>query len=267
MIACSAVKKKIPVYFFKHDGIENIFLKEAPYDSYFKQEKIVKRTQFVHSKADINKYSSSLIKTEIIGPLKRVEKFYIKKNLKKTLPILYTISPPMHWSYKDINRIISDSEKNQLIFNIIKNIKKYKLQLDIKIHPADISSVIPYFKNLRQKHKKYVKLIVGGNVERIINDYGMIVTDLISSKVMSTAMETCIPIATYLKSDNILNPKTFKDFKSRVMTFNDNESLSIILKKYSRGGILPKSNKGFNSKYFTYQQNESIQKAKKVIFD
>ena len=106
----TANKFDIPTYFFKHNGPIEIFRNKDPFVSFLEQNKVLDRTQFMHSNLEkelMEKNKS--IRIEVIRSLgmNYKENKNFQKNRKK---ILYAIGSPSRYTLKDLQSITFDTE-------------------------------------------------------------------------------------------------------------------------------------------------------------
>lgn len=256
LIAFEANRKKIKVYYFKHGGIENTFLNKSVIDNYFEYSPVILRTQFLHSKIELDNLPLNVAKPVIINPLNNFQITSLKT--KKKQKILYSVGPPSHWSYKDFYKIILDSERYLFINDLLKLSDKLDLNVDVKVHPAEWKRVYDFFK---LKPTKNFKLLVGGSIERITSNYAIVVLDIISSRVLSNLMYTDMPIIIFKPKGVELNTKYEELLRQRVHLVSNSDELEEILNKFKMGDISYQYD-NFNKNIF---ENKSDEKKEKVF--
>jgi hypothetical protein len=185
LYAQAAIENNIPIFYFKHCGIENTFLAPSFLDNYFEKSPNIKRVQYTHSTIE----EDELLNIENIRPITihPIEKYYIPSQTQKKA-ILYSLGPSSTWSLKDLHKITLDSERIGFIYEIINWCKLSLTPLHIKVHPADWENSYRYFSQIIKDQNIPIKLIAGGSIERIIDQYEVVALDLISTKVLNSCL-------------------------------------------------------------------------------
>jgi len=262
---------RIPVYFFKHGGVENLFLNPCVLDKYLEHNHRVKRTQFVHSCVEKPFFNlMSDVKTVVAGPLERPPAFNVSRSAAKH-KILYSVGPPAHWTYKDMRKMTTDSERFYFVKKLLSVVDDLSLSLDIKVHPSEWNVAYQFFKLLlksKRKANRRVKLLAGGSIERIYKNYGLVVLDIISTRVLSGLFYMDMPIVLFVPSGININPDTFLDLQQRVHIVRCEIDLQSVLQKYARGELPVLKCKEFLDKYTPYRSfDQSLKIVESILFE
>jgi hypothetical protein len=243
--------QNVPVYCFKHGGVAEIFLKPSNLDPFLEHSNIIRRTQFLHSEVELSRYMNlNKVTTVVSGPLDH-QTFSNKSTGSGT--VLYSAGPPAHFTFKEMQKIISDYERHQFVEMFLSLSLKHKLQLSIKPHPAEWQVSYSYFEIMFSKFNvtnKKVRLISGGAIERILSGYELLVLDMVSTKVLSVALQLDILIILYIPIGFSVNTKTFPDLERRVYVVRNYFQLDTVLAAYKRGELTSRSHGLFSEKYF-----------------
>ena len=265
-IARVANKISVPVYTFKHGGVENQFLLPSILDSYLEKNPAVKRVQFLHNeyeKRDIE--DISLVNAFVVGVLDKPE---LPDSNKSTNKILFSAGVPAHFSFKEMRKMCSDFERYSFSKTLLESCAKMQIPLDIKIHPLEWSIGYDFFCSLVDCDATYsnTNILAGGSIERILCNYGLLVLDMLGTRVFSRALYLDIPIILFIPKDFPVNPKYINDLKQRVYIVDDKDELDCILVRYKNGKLENRYNDGFQKKYLSIDSNETeIDKVIKII--
>ncbi len=256
LYAEAANDNKVHVAFFKHSGIENIFLKESYLDLYFEKSRFIPRIQFIHSPIELNhlKASDSIQATSIF-PLEN--KYYPSS----PQGVLYSMGPSATWSLKDIHKITLNSEKYSFIKSTLKSSQFLRKPMHIKVHPADWSESHYLLSQINHPSFKY-KILAGGTIEKIINHYEVIVLDMISTKVLNAALRSQKKIILYKPKGVQVNPDYYKYLEKRVRIVSDYKDIGSAIFEALKEDELSFKNKlrDFDSIFFTkVNRKESFQ--------
>jgi hypothetical protein len=247
-VAVVAEQYSIPVFFFKHSSVDNMFVIPSVFDPYFEKNPYLKRTQFLASSLEVKEYSGmNNIKCVTVGALSRPKTFLVDKNNRK---ILYSVGPPNYHTFKDMGRILHDKERYDFAKSLVQLSKNLELDLDIKIHPAQAIESYELFQHLLDDdHDNNVRLIVEGSIERLVQKYGLIILDMVSTRVLSSILYLKIPIVMYIPHGFPVNKEYFDELKSRVYIVRTNEELTDIVSNFRLSGLKDLSNEGFNNRF------------------
>ncbi len=245
-----ANQQKIPVYYFKHGGAENFFLQPSVLDKYFEQNFAVARTQFLHSNIELSHYNNlSNVRTVVTGALER-PLFRPKK--KRGGEILYSVGPPAHFSFKEMRKTISDCERYQLAKSLIDVCLDQTISLDIKVHPGERKVGTAFFETLlaspkRSSHR--IRLITGGTTERILDQYSLLVLDMISTRVLSGVLNLDLPVIMFIPYGFPVKSEYYLDLQKRIHVVHNKEELGYVLTRHSKGELPSLFSKDFSRKY------------------
>jgi len=266
-IGSVANKLNFPIFYFKHNGAAELFLKFDILDQFLQENPLLIRTQFVHSEIEIEKYKDlSDIKTELVGPLFRLANNFI--SLKSHNKILYSVGPPAHFTFKDMSRIISDYERVNFASSLMNISDILNLKLSIKIHPIEWKVSREMFKILIGNVNNFKpSMITGGSIERIFNKFDLLIIDIIATKVLSVALGLNLPIILYIPINYPINQNTFEDLSNRVYIVQNSKDLEDILTIYKKCGLASKYNEDFTKKYLGFLDPMiSMTKVKQKVF-
>lgn len=263
-IAKVSIEKNIPVYYFKHSGADNLFVEPSVFDEYMEKNKHIKRTQFLSSAIEKQYYADAPnVNCIVVGALSRPKS--IKKNITKN--ILYSVGPPTHHAYKEMGRIISDRERHLFAKNLLKITTKYHLSIDIKVHPAESNVGYDFASQLlSQVDCHNARVLPEGSIERILKNYGMIVLDMISTRVLTGVLNLDIPVVLYVPEEFPVNNDTFKDLRKRIYVVRNDSELEVVLKKFSTTGLPGLYCETFSNKYLgTSSETIAISKVRTQV--
>jgi len=270
-LLCDVAKSEgLPVFFFKHGGVENLFVEPAKRDEFFERNSSIKRVQFVHSATEQLLYSSS--RNVSVVPIGKMERAPVNVPAKSvnSQRILYAVGGPAHSTYKDMTTITSDSERWRFARQLTDFCVERNIPLDIKPHPAEWKTGLSFIKRLQRKNphtKLLIRIIQGGSVERILPYYGAIVFDTLRTRPLSFAFSFNIPIILYVPDRIALNQINFKDLVQRVYLISDLSELRTIMDRFKKLDLPTRWSRQFIEKYLGYlDAQESIQNVKKIIF-
>lgn len=265
-----ANRLSIPVFFFKHGGIAEHFLPPSILDPYLELNTTLQRTQFIHSQVEESNYSSLLsVNAVVSGPLSRTKLQYTRSQQKKN--ILYSVGPPAHYSFKELRKTISDNDRFTFMNDLLDSCVQHKLSVSVKVHPAEwrVAWDCVRILNTGISDSQYkAKLIAGGAIERIFNQFGLLVLDMISTRVLSMAIGIDIPIILYLPEGSPVNKHYFSDLDRRVYIVRNRQDLNDILLTYQRQGLPSRYDHDFVKKYLgCFDPNTAIQCVNNQIFN
>lgn len=256
-----ANENNVPVYYFKHGGIENAFLRDSILDLYFEYSSFLNRTHFFHSSIEFKKFDNPNIFSKVLSPVND-----FKINISKIKPnrkILYSVGPPSNWSFKDLFKYCLDSERKVFIDNMISLSKEHKLKIDIKVHPAEWHRSYDFFKLLNNNCDHKFNILAGGTIERIFKNYGIVVLDIFCSKVFSALLYSKMPIIVWKPEGVELNKDYESILRNRVNVVTNYKELETVLKLFLNGE-LNYNFENFNEIVFS---NTSQQSMKDYLFE
>jgi hypothetical protein len=252
---------KIPIYYFKHGGAENMFSMPSIFDKYLERNPVIKRTQFVHNHFEEKECKKLINVTPIIaGSLSRPLKKFNSQNNKK---ILYSAGVPAHYSLKEVSRTISDYTRFNFSKSLINHCQDRSLRLDIKVHPAEWSIGFQYFNMLKNNYatnKRHIKIIAGGAIERILSNYGLFVFDMVATRALSMALNFDIPIILFVPSDLELRQDCYVDLKQRLHMVSNTDDLKSALNSYKKGELRSGHSADFVKKYLGTKDSNTAAK-------
>ena len=101
-------------------------------------------------------------------------------------------------------------------------------------------------------------MILGGSIERILKNYGLIVLDIISTRVLGFALYHDLEILLYLPENYLVNVQNYQDLKNRVHIASNKEDLEAILSLFSENNLMEKKNNDeFKKVYFQKENNQA----------
>jgi hypothetical protein len=263
IIAQSANEEQVPIFYFKHGGIENLFLKKSQLDDYFELESVIKRVQFVHCPAELKLYEDLKNVTPIVtGALNGLSLRNKKYNSVKKR-FLYVAGPPACWSFRDPHKSTLDSERYEFAVTLFKLSEKLGLSFDIKVHPADHITAFNFYALLRSMHPKVnCKLLIGGAVERIVHKYELVVFDMVSTRVLGGLIPTSKPFLVYVPFGLGLS-EHFEALQRRAFVVRDKITLEEFLRDFASGSLDLKTDEHFNDQYtFIYKTGTPLRNVK-----
>jgi hypothetical protein len=247
----TAVQNNIPVFFFKHGGPENLFVRPTARDNYFERNSDIARVQFLHSYTELDLYKNQdLVTPVVLGRMERLPETSTKRK-KHARTILFAMGPPAHFTYKDMTMVISDAERFQFVRSLVEFCNNEGVGLHIKPHPGDWQQGMRFVKKIIGRNPGgSVKIIEGGSVERSLPEYGAVILDVLRSKVLSAALTIDMPVITYLPTRLAANPQHIDDLASRVHLVQSPDQLKSLISQFSRQTLPSQWNKAFLDKYF-----------------
>ena len=150
---------------------------------------------------------------------------------------------------------ISDYQRFNFMNDLIGICAENNLNLSMKVHPVEWQIARDCLEILIgecDQHSRKPKILVGGAIERILDDYDLLVVDMISSRVVSMALRLEIPIIIFLPEGNVVNEHCFADLKNRTYIVKNRQELIELLDIFRENGLHPKLEDEFAEKYFTY---------------
>ena len=146
---------------------------------------------------------------------------------------------------------------------MITHCQENSLYLDIKVHPAEWSIGYQYFQMLKNNyadHKKQIKILAGGTIERILSQYGLLVFDMVSTRVLSGALNLDLPIILFVPIGLEMRKECYNDLKNRVRIVSNSDELQIALKSYKKGEMKSGHSSDFIKKYLGTKNSNNAAK-------
>ncbi|CAI8355499.1 MAG: Uncharacterised protein [Cellvibrionales bacterium UBA7375] len=166
---------------------------------------------------------------------------------------------------------ISDHQRFTFINDLLEICNNQKLDLSIKVHPAEWSvawDCMRIINNELSDHQVKAKIIAGGSIERIFDQFGLLILDIISTRVLSIAIGVDIPIVLYLPEEHPVNTPYFSDLESRVYVVRNRQELIDILAIYQQEGLSSKYDRVFVEKYLgCFDPNSAMQIVSDQVFN
>ena len=264
-VARIANKSFIPVYTFKHGGIGNQFLLPSILDEYAEKNTAIVRMHFVHNQSEKEDFEKIYNVTPIVvGVLDKPTK-HESNNSKK---ILFSAGAPAHYSFKETRKGCSDYERYEFSEYLVTLCSEMEMPLDIKVHPAEWDIGFSFFNILKRKinESKNITVLAGGSIERILGGYGLIVLDMLSSRVLTGSFYLNVPIVVFIPKHFPVNLKYFDDLNKRVYVVHDKEELRFVLESFYNGTLDSNFDTDFQQNYLSYNSTVSeISEVKKYI--
>jgi len=258
-VADVASENDIPVYAFKHSGIELSFLAYSQYlDTYRDYHLDIKRTQFLHNEVELDIFKDSdAVNAVVLGNLKPRARRARRneKNILKSNKIIYGVGPTDHASFHGYHWNLNDSDRHLWTKDLLDSIAKNNLPIDIKLHPKEWQIYQTYFQHLlkEEQYKKIqAKLIVGGTIQRLFSSYDLLIIDIIGTQILSSALSMGMEIILFRQQEHSLNQLTFPDLENRVHVVSDYGELDKLLRAFSQGTLADKNSQAFEKKYLQY---------------
>ncbi len=251
-----ANKLSIPVYTFKHGGIENQFLMPSILDEYLEKNPAIKRIQFLHNEYEKSNFENiENVHPIVTGALVIQKKYNLKKNNAK---ILFSAGVPAHYNFKEMRKMCSDYERYVFSRDLVTICANIQSSLDIKIHPVEWNVGYDFFLNLIKENECFhaVNVIVGGAIERMLSNYSLLVLDMVSTRVFSQALYLGIPIVLYIPNNFPMCEKHIEALKKRVHVVNNYDDLLDVLVKHKNSELDNRCNADFQNKYLTLKSSD-----------
>jgi hypothetical protein len=265
-IACVSEEHDIPVFFFKHSGVYNMFVNESIFDQYYEKNPNIKRTQFLSSELELGCYPViTNVKGVAAGLVSRPKFYNVSKDNRK---VLYSVGPPNHHTFKEMGKIVHDKERYDFAKHLIQLSSELELSIDIKIHPAQASTGYELFQLLLENTKDHrAQIIPEGSIERIFNHYGLIVLDMLHTRVLSSLLCLKIPVVIYVPSDFLVPKKYFDELRSRVYIVRTNQEIIDTITRFSMSGLPDLYSENFTNRFLgSSDSNSAINIIKSKVF-
>jgi len=242
-----ANQKHIPVVYFQHGGTQ--IFHNSIFQKYVETDKKVKKTLIMDStfeKEHIDLNSSSNI------AFGSINKYRMMKNQKKTSneKILYLSGSFPHSLFRCILNGTTDIDYYKISNNILVIANNLSLKMDIKLHPIEKDYQYKYYANLiKVENSLNSNIIINDKAESIMNNYGLLILDMVGTAVLPSALLFKVPIILYLKDNSIINNTSRSDLMKRCYIVNDKISLTSVLNKFKKGDLPSKWSKEIINRY------------------
>jgi hypothetical protein len=269
MVARIANQKGIPVFYFKHGGPETLFVKPSILDQFFEQDPTIERVQFLHSQVEQESFKGmTRVSTCVVGPLAR-EVIPDRKHARAPLRALYSVGPPAHYTFKDMARVPTDAERFYFASALVEGAATIGVPLDVKVHPAEWKVGWDFFEELMREvpsQKRNTRLIAGGSIERIVKNYGLLIVDMIATRVLSEGFFLEIPMIIYVPTNFEVRLSTIEDLGKRAYIARSDKELHGLLSMFRNGKLPALRSLDFDERYLQTNQKEAINAAKAQIW-
>jgi len=248
LIATVAIQNDIPVYFFKHSSIDNIFVVPSVFDPYFEKNSYIKRVQFLSSVLELKDYDEiNNVRGVVSGGISRPELFDIHANNRK---ILYSVGPPNCHTFKEMGRTVYDKERYDFANMLLQLSCDFKLYLDIKIHPAQATISYDMFQSLLDDiDDENLNILPEGTIERIMKNYGLVVLDMLSTRVLSSVLYLKIPVVVFVPTNFPVHDVFFEELKKRVYIVNNYKDIESVFSRFVSSNLPDLYSDEFNRKF------------------
>ena len=236
--AYCANKKNIPVFYFQHGGTTILY--KHPYQKYVERNLHIAKIHIIHScieKDLLVKRGASDVHALGSARLQDIRNLHNTSKAGKKKEILYCSSVFNAYNYRDLTTNVTDKDFFGINQEILSAVDSVGLEMDIKVHPSDENYNYAYFKHLVDCRKYSFKILKGFPVERIINNYGLLILDCIGTMLVPISFVLNIPVIIYLKDESILEDKTLPDLKKRFYVAGSDEELQAYIKSYKSGDL------------------------------
>lgn len=249
VFAHQANNRNIPVYYFKHGGADSILRREDLLDKYVERNPNINKTLFVQSSKKLNKLTK-IKNTRVLvsGCIERFITLPPQQQINKK--ILYSYGMPAYVSYKSISLIPTDFQRHTFVKDVVTLTDRNGLRLDIKLNPLDQNRSYNYLKTYIDLNKNnHINIIYGISIEQILKKYGLIIFDMIATRVLPTAVIYDVPIILYLPDNDLANEETLPDLEKRVYIVKNRDELDALLKRFFQGTLDSKWSESFIDEY------------------
>lgn len=259
--------KNVPVFYFQHGGAITFY--HAPYAKYAVRNKNIKHYAILQSIEEQKELDGGYLNTKVLGSvtLNRTYVQHQKTDFSKNSKILYATSPFSAYSSKELTTHTSD----QNLFYIHKDLKscvdKYSLNFDIKLHPVDQEQNAAYFSALFDvPNQSNVRVINHGTVEKMIQNYGLMVLDYTGSFLIPYSFVVDIPIILYVNDLYAVNKRNIADMNKRFYVVQNADELDHCIQEYKSGRLQSKWSEDLMSRYvFPVDQGDPAQSIAEYI--
>jgi len=138
-------------------------------------------------------------------------------------------------------------EKNK---DIINSVKKFQLQMDIKLIETPERDQYLYFKKVvKNRERENIRVLKGFPAEEIIGNYGLIILDYLVSALLPVSIVLDCPTIIYLKDTSYLKEETKPDLEERFYLVNNKSDLEKHISLYASGKLKSKFSSDMVDKY------------------
>lgn len=270
MVARAANRKGIPVFYFKHGSSETLFVQPCILDQFYEQDPAIERVQFLHSQIEQESFQGmTRVTTRVVGPLVRVANRTRKQALALSR-VLYSVGPPAHYSFKDMRLAITDAERFRFASALVESAASVGVPLDVKVHPGEWRVGWDFFDELLRgsaSQQRNTHLIAGGSIERIMGHYGLLIFDIICTRVLSLAFSLDIPLIVHVPSGFLPRGSTIGDLGQRVYLARSDEELRMLLSAFRQGNLPALRSQEFDERYMQLTQEDAINAIRAEIWN
>lgn len=252
-----AVVQGIPIYFLRHAGAELNFLDTWLLDHFCEYDKSIARTQFLINESEHSNFPADPKVAYLTNGCAALSLPLHQSKVHEN-KILYSIGPPAHFNFKRPVHAISDYERSIFAKELIANVDTYGIDLDLKLHPAEIEESLKFFRRLTDGRN--IGLYSFGPIQRMIQNYSLIVVDIIATNVLHLALYLEKEVLLYVPKDfTNVNHDTFQDLAERTYIVSEAHETNRVLESFANGSLPSKArNRTFNQKYFGERSYEQI---------
>jgi len=260
MFAFIANQRGIPIFYFQHGGT-HIFSKSV-YLEYLEQNKHIEKINIYHSRLEEEFLSEDKsVESKAFGSIKFYE-FYQKEKRKglknRRKKVLYCPGAFSAFNYRMLATNMSDRDVFEINKDVMEGIRNFSLKMDIKVHPSDQKYNYLYFKALnRVWGKNNIRILQGFPVETIIQDYGLLIIDQVSSALFPLATILKTPVILYLKDTSHLREEYFGDIKKQFYLARNRSDLEKYIALYSNNDLPSRFSMNFVEKYVSPMDKEN----------
>ena len=269
-VARTANRKGIPVYYFKHGGPETLFVQPSILDQFFEHDPAIERVQFLHSQVEQESFQGmARVSTRVVGQLVRGADRACKQ-ARASSRVLYSVGPPAHYTFKEMSKVITDAERFRFASALVESAAVVGLPLDIKIHPAEWRIGWDFFEELlfrQSPQKQNTRLIAGGALERITGRYGLLVVDMIATRVLSHALSLDIPLVVHMPLEFNARPSAIQDLAQRAYLASSGEELHRLLSAFRQGNLPALRSREFDERYLPLTQENAVNAVRAEIWN
>ena len=256
IFAVKAIALNINLHVFKHAGIEALFFTPGFLEPYLEKNLFPPRFQYLYSILEEAHYDNmKKVVTRVVG---RLDVSNSKKILSNHRNILYCLGPDNLTSFKEMDRITHDNERVEFIVKLSKLALHFNNRLDIKVHPKQKYNQYYFLKIVKTQINKNIKLLIEGTVDRIFSNYGLIILDLLHTRVFTSVLYLDIPIVIYIPEGIKLDKNNINYLEERVYIIRNLTELSNIIERYNNKNLKSKNNKTFNRLFLNYPSKQVL---------
>lgn len=267
-VAHIANQRGVPVFYFRHGGSERLFVQPSILDQFFEHDPTIERVQFLHSWVEQDSFKGMIrVSTSVVGPLTQVVGC-THKEAHTPLRALYSVGPPAHYTFKEMARVTTDAERFQFASALVDAAATIGVPLDVKIHPGEWKVGWDFFEELLRQvsfQQRNTRLIAGGSIERIIKRYGLLIVDMIATRVLSQGFSLDIPIIVHVPTDFKVPLSTIEDLGKRAYIARSSKELRGLLSKFQKGRLPTLRSPEFDERYLQTTPESAISAVKAQI--